>query len=362
MYDNRPGSKSRGLFCTGTLTGTCWWESASSLNAIIDYSEQTGSTKYLHDITNTFRYAPREEIHSLGPFLDRYFDDDVWWGLTWVNAYRLTGNRSYLRLAESIFTYTKNNGWSNSCKGGIWQFAGPGQNGQPATKDVGVNAQYITLGARLYQATKNRAYLDGPSGAVATTRWLLNNNFIIAGGAQKYLVRGFLTQPNCAFRHGRNQSNYQGMAIGALTSMYRVTHNHSYLVMAQHIANAVLVDTQASKSSLPLIDKNDVLTETCPGAPYGCNQSPGKSYLQYKGVFMRNLYCLNSVASSVAYGNFFAHNAAWITKTYHRSGKKELFGFTWDHYSVHGLKQATQGSALDALNASMGGSNLMCSG
>ena len=385
MYNNTAGSKSRGLFCSqrtsgsGTPSGTCWWQSANELNTIIDYTEQTGDTSFEHDIATTFKYAPKEEAHSTGPFLDRYYDDDSWWGLTWLNAYKLTGNPAYLTTAKNIFHYVNKNAWSPTCGGGIWQFTGLGQHGQQPTKDLGANALYITFATRLYQATGDKTYLYGNgqfgSGAVPTANWFVKN-FIITSGQDANLVYGSIApvnQGSCAVSSGVKQSNYQGMTLEALNNLYEATGNTSYLTQAEKTASAVLADR--TNSNPPLIDANDVLTEACIGAPYGCKTSIGSSFTQYKGIFMRDLYCLEQTAglsNDQTYNAFIDNNARSILNTYPinrtmgtnftASKTTDYFGFTWDKNTRAGFGWATQGSALDTLNARMGGSFEMCAG
>ncbi len=359
LYNNSSGSPSRGLFCTGIPTGTCWWESANELNTIITYMEQAHSKTYIHDIGRTFSYAANEELHSTGPFLDRYYDDDGWWAMTWINAYQLTGNIAYLHMAENIFTYIRTYGWSTACGGGVWQFAGLGQKNQLPTKDAIVNALYIALAARLYQETHNQIYLQGDAGALATMSWFLHSGYITSQGRQRYLVNGSLSSATCQPVTGYKQSNVQGMIIGALVNIYQITKNQAYLNLAQNIADAVLIDR--NNSNPPLVDRNGVLTEACTHAP-DCNQSPAKSYLQYKGIFMRNLYCLNNVARAAKYSAFLTQNASWLIKTYPADNNPVFYGFSWDSYSVQSPNQATQGSALDLLNALIGGSDAMCQG
>ena len=388
LYNNTPSSPSRGLFCTGKPGGQCWWESANELNDIINYSEQTGSTAYLNDIPTTYANASNALNDGNGPFLDRYNDDDGWWGLTWLNAYKLTGNKAYLTTAENIFSYIQNNGWSTACGGGVYQFnGGLGADGLPATKDAIANGLYITLAARLYQATDNPAYMNSASGATAATNWFLHSGLIVPSGTQENLVEDHIingTTSGVAPTNGTNlaasdackaastsKSTYnQGMILNGLTAMYTNTGNQAYLTDAENIASAVQNDTH--NSSPALVDSNGVLTEPCEGAPYGCDQKDGKAFMQWKGVLPRSLYCLNEAARSSDYSSFLGTNADWLTKTYPlgkaagpngvTNGSMDFFGFTWDNYSTTGLSAATQGSALDALLANMGGSYAMCSG
>jgi hypothetical protein len=50
---------------------------------------------------------------------ETWFDDNGWWGIAFVNAYRATGNRRYLRDAEHALRYIAAAGWDPN-GGGIW--------------------------------------------------------------------------------------------------------------------------------------------------------------------------------------------------------------------------------------------------
>jgi hypothetical protein len=49
-----------------------------------------------------------------------WFDDNGWWGLAFVNAYRATGARRYLADANRALSYIAAAGWDAQDGGGIW--------------------------------------------------------------------------------------------------------------------------------------------------------------------------------------------------------------------------------------------------
>jgi hypothetical protein len=53
------------------------------------------------------------------PGTETWFDDNGWWGLAFVNAYRATGSRRYLTDAQRALTYIARAGWDPR-GGGIW--------------------------------------------------------------------------------------------------------------------------------------------------------------------------------------------------------------------------------------------------
>jgi Glycosyl hydrolase family 76 len=49
-----------------------------------------------------------------------WFDDNGWWGLAFLDAYRATGSRRYLRDAQRAFSFIATRGWNASGGGGLW--------------------------------------------------------------------------------------------------------------------------------------------------------------------------------------------------------------------------------------------------
>jgi hypothetical protein len=54
-----------------------------------------------------------------GADVETWFDDNGWWGLAFVNAYRATGSARYLADAQRALTYIARAGWDPT-SGGIW--------------------------------------------------------------------------------------------------------------------------------------------------------------------------------------------------------------------------------------------------
>lgn len=53
------------------------------------------------------------------PGTETWFDDNGWWGMAFVNAYRATGSRRYLTDAQRALAYIARAGW-DARSGGIW--------------------------------------------------------------------------------------------------------------------------------------------------------------------------------------------------------------------------------------------------
>jgi Glycosyl hydrolase family 76 len=75
-----------------------------------------------------------------------WFDDNGWWGLAFLDAYRATHIASYVREAERAFEFIADAGW-NSAGGGLWwNTSHPYIAGEPL-------AAGSLLGAQLYKLT-----------------------------------------------------------------------------------------------------------------------------------------------------------------------------------------------------------------
>lgn len=113
---------------TGLWTTRQWWNSASAMTTIANLAKVDPSVMEtaVYVFNTTFSLAPAANPHP-GPevktvfqrrdlfsrassygnasqWLDSAYDDDGWWALAWIAAYDVTGNDSYLELAEGIFS------------------------------------------------------------------------------------------------------------------------------------------------------------------------------------------------------------------------------------------------------------------
>jgi hypothetical protein len=82
-----------------------------------------------------------------------WFDDNGWWGLAFLDAYRVTGGAGYLREAERAFAFIVAEGWNQAGGGLWWNTAHPYIAGEPL-------AAGSLLGALLYEQTRKPFYRD----------------------------------------------------------------------------------------------------------------------------------------------------------------------------------------------------------
>jgi hypothetical protein len=194
------------------------WEAMNAL-AIADHTP-----KHVHDV-NWFAKGAEQyynrAMHGYGPYKgDRnhetvWFDDNGWWGIAFVDAWRATGNRRWLRDADFALRFISRYGWAGN--GGIWW------NTRHAHKAGEALAAGALLGSLLYQATHNARYL------AIVDRWIGWANLKMAGRGGMYGIRVGDSSPT---------SYVEGPLIEAHRILCDVTGDQSRCVRAQQLANA----------------------------------------------------------------------------------------------------------------------------
>jgi predicted alpha-1,6-mannanase (GH76 family) len=304
---------------SGTWKTTGWWNSANALEALIDYEARTGDRSYLPAIANTF-----EKNRAKG-FLNEYYDDEGWWGLAWVKAYDLTENTRYLGMAKSIFNDMAG-GWDDTFGGGVWW------NKQRRYKNAIANELFLVLAARLF----NRSV--GEKGARNYYDWaLIEWKWFDASGMinEQNLINDGLN------RQGENNGGTtwtynQGVILGGLTEMYRITRDRTYLKRAQAIADAALRALSNSKGTL--------------AEPCESNSDCGGDGPQFKGIFVRYLGELYGETRKPAYRDFILRNADSIWAN--DRDESDRFGLRWAG-PFDRADASRQSSAMDVFNAAL---------
>ena len=90
--------------------------SAANRRALARFA--SGAERYLNrGLRPVPGYSPYPDDREANT--ETWFDDNGWWGIAFVNAYRATGNRGYLRDGERALRYIAAAGWDPD-GGGIW--------------------------------------------------------------------------------------------------------------------------------------------------------------------------------------------------------------------------------------------------
>ena len=310
-----------------------WWNSAVALQTIGDYMQRTGDRRYVSQLDNTFEkdkgVFPGGVLSGdplLGNFTSRAIDDTEWWGLTWVQAYDLTGNKKYLDMAVTIASYVNGYWDTSTCGGGVWW------NAERTYKNAVTNGLWIRLTAELH----NRIHGDKVWLARSRTAWawFTGSGMINANG----LVNDGLT--DACTNNGQTVWSYnQGMAIGGGLELWRATRDPQILATVRRLADAAI-------GSNALVT-NGILTESCDALDQTCDDN-GK---QFKGIFTRYWTDLVDTTHDQRYAAFLQAQAESIWND-DRDAADRL-GTRWsgatsdDHPNVFDWR--TQASALSAL-------------
>jgi hypothetical protein len=106
-----------------------------------------------------------------------WFDDNGWWGLAFVNAYRATGSRRWLRDAQRALAYIAAAGWDRRSGGIWWNTSHPYKAGEALASDTllavllyqHTRSPFALAQARRFLAWANGAGFSAPDGLYAAS-------------------------------------------------------------------------------------------------------------------------------------------------------------------------------------------------
>ncbi|KAK3322542.1 glycoside hydrolase [Apodospora peruviana] len=268
-----------------------WWVSAIALQSMLDYMHKTNSCDYMDRARHTIELqkAPvpgREE--GGGNFRADSTDDTGWWALAMISMFDLTKDHSYLNISKLDEAYIYKYWTKSPCAGGVYQDIR-----EETYKNAIANELYIFLAAALHNRIPgDKAYLKKAEHA---WEWFKKSGMV---NIHHRINDGLVSRADgTCVNNGQPVWSYnQGVILGALTELYRATKNKGYLASARKIADGAL-----AKSS-PLVRKDGILADPCPGSCNGDMQA-------FKGIFARNLGVLDSAVGGHPYQSFLQKNA-----------------------------------------------------
>jgi predicted alpha-1,6-mannanase (GH76 family) len=300
-------------YAASSYAAAHWWESANALEATIDYMRASGSREFISDLDQTYHAH-----HDRDGFRNSFYDDEGWWALAWIDAYDLTRSPEYLRQAQDIFA-DMTGGWDGTCGGGIWWSKARHY------KNAIANELFLQVAIGLH----NRTPGDTGYAEWAAREWawfqgtgLLTPSHLVLDGLAA--CKPDLNTPAWTYN--------QGVLIGGLVSLARMTGRGTFLTTAEKIADAVVSSSTLSPGG--------ILRETC--EPSSC----GLDGELFKGIFMRNLKELSDQVRTGPYQAYLRHNAVAVWSNDRRGDE---FGLHWAG-PFDSASTACQTSALDVLN------------
>jgi len=299
------------------------WNTCNTLEALIDYTQITGNRRYYDQI----HHAATDQV-LLKKVMGDGVDDEAWAGIVMVKAYRLTKERSCLDAAKIIFdsmtTY-----WDDTCGGGVWW------NFTRTYKNAITNELFLVLATQLYRETRTPLYLEW---AKKEWDWFARSGMINADN----LINDGLHE--CKNNNGETWTYNQGVVLGGLVELSRITGDKMYREQAVKIAGAVM-----TKMS-PLCNGVPILQEV--GGELNHDQQ------QFKGIFMRYLANLALVLPEKgtpgrkAIRDYICANATSLWRIA-RTDQNEINAYWHETERKPIYTTITQTSCLDLLNAAL---------
>ncbi|MCX8514185.1 MAG: hypothetical protein ORN24_01305 [Burkholderiales bacterium] len=279
--------------------GNGFWYWANIERLLADYQILTGESSYTTYMNQTMVKNKDDIIGS------PYFDDEGWWTLAFITAYKATQNKEYLAAAESIVEDISIRGGQNVCgHGGIYWNAKKTQVGSIA------NELYIRINAQLYLITGNTKYLNNANN---TWDWfkssgLISPDFIVA---DHYKVDG----DKCGDKVEWHFTYTNGVLLGVLADLALINQDPKLMNQAKEVARRAMYN----------FTMGGILTEPCTSVKTCADDA-----FMFKGIFVHELAYLALAAKDL---QFTSDLRTYLNFNYNKlvenQGESGLYAFSW---------------------------------
>lgn len=156
---------------------------------------------------------------------DRFYDDNVWLGLDFIETWQLTGKKEYLNKAKEIWEFLMS-GCDDVLGGGIYWCEQ-----KKGSKNTCSNAPAAVMALRMFEATHDSLYFKkGMELYDWTKKNLQDKDYLYFDNVG---VNGNIGRAKYAYNTGQ--------MLQATALLYKLTGNKEYLVEAQKMAEAGVV-------------------------------------------------------------------------------------------------------------------------
>ena len=212
------------------------WPYAEMFAAVEALYEATGDNHYLHLLEKQILPGLEEYLDDsrkpaayatyirTAPLSKRYYDDNAWVGLNFINLYQATQENKYLDKAKLIWQFIES-GMDNKLGGGIYWCEQ-----EKDSKNTCSNAPAAVLALKLFQATNDSTYFKYGK---QLYKWVKDN---LQDTATDYL---YFDNIKLNGKIGKAKYAYNsGQMMQAATLLYQLTADSTYLADAQLLARS----------------------------------------------------------------------------------------------------------------------------
>jgi len=162
-------------------------------------------------------YVTKEQAAS------RFYDDNEWVAIAYMDAYDRTGDKQYLRTSEMIYRFLMT-GYDTASGGGLYW-----KEDEKTSKNTCSNGPGILVALQLYKATRDKRYLDT---AILLYDWTKRHLQSPDGLYYDAIRIPFLRMDSARYTYNT------GTMLQSNVLLYTLTKQKKYLAEAKRIADA----------------------------------------------------------------------------------------------------------------------------